>query len=75
MAGLAELLNEKCPVQGHRDKTWREVLQLSLLKNFVKGNGTVVNQLMDRLDGVIEEKQAVDTTVRVVYGKRNSRRK
>lgn len=50
---IRRVLKEPCDVKGANGRTWAEVLGRSLIANAIKGNGTAIKQLLDRLEGPI----------------------
>lgn len=49
-----EQLDKICPIDPQK-RSWGEVLVVSWLQNFIKGNPTAVSQLLDRIDGKLKE--------------------
>ena len=50
---IRRVLKEPCDVKGANGRTWAEVLGRSLIANAIKGNGTAIKQLLDRLEGPV----------------------
>lgn len=53
---IKEMLDEPADFLGANGKTWRQVIALKILDEARKGNATLIKELLDRLEGKVQDK-------------------